>query len=221
MQIEVLAKRIRNDSTQEASLRGSELLIGTSPIDLASCHGYRAFFKRQDGTLVDLDGTWVVMLRDAPSVLRTTYFIQDMREDAVATVWSENDLCVAIVNAEIKPCDAVKPADAGPNQGGRHNLDLLGDHFPSARKLWHKWSAWQEHIATISPAESLAALEKQVDLLTEIVMDLLPEGDQKQHLAAFAECSSNTQAGIDEALEFKRALRAKVAEYRRTRGRNS
>ena len=104
---------------------------------------------------------------------------------------------------------------------GDHVTDILaenlGDDFPWLKEIQAKWRAKQDLQFAIDPLESLSSLEKQVDLLSQLLMTLLPDsvGDKKALLQKFLDHgSSTTAADLQEAIGIKQTLRDVVKAYR-------
>ena len=202
----IILSKVVDDTATAVAIENGSLKVGDYLLSLVASDQYVAFFKTQSGDVVKVDGSWLVMQRDAPAILRTSYHVADMRADALATVWQQEGQVVAII---AKPCsgDLVKGASAA-----RHNLEILGDYFPDAKALYRKWKARQDFLFDINPIDSLAALERQVDVLTELLLTLVPENKQAT-LKQYLKLASNSPENVQKSLEFKKHIRELQAQY--------
>lgn len=192
---------------------GVEVIEGVGCLDLKLADdvhhldltpGYWAFFKTQSGAVAKVDGTWLVMQRDGPVVLRSAFHVEDMKRDSLATAWVTPKDAAVIVAGQVA-------SGAQQVDGNLHNLEILGQMFPEAAALFKKWKARQKLLFSITPTDSLAALEKQVDFLTSLLVQLHPE--LRSQLQGFIDATSLAPGQVDKAVEFKAGLREIQAEY--------
>lgn len=104
---------------------------------------------------------------------------------------------------------------------GKHLTDILADEYgrqyPWMTEFRDKWKAKSKLKVKIDPLDSLSALEKQVDFLTGLVRELLPELPEEQNDVInqyLASTAVKTHADLEESIAIKRGLRDIVSAYK-------
>jgi hypothetical protein len=131
------------------------------------------------------------------------------------------EACLCITKALMAQCpfDVVQPGKP---------RDILPSIFPGSDKLGTRNLAKIELLRKINPLDSLASLEKQVDLLSVLVIQLagLVPGheaiglvEQVQHIIdeASANAGKTDEHTVTSVMSFKTALRQAQADYFATR----
>ena len=134
---------------------------------------------------------------------------------------SAKDACLCITKALMAQCpfDVVQPGKP---------RDVLPGIFPGSDKLGTRNLAKIELLRKINPLDSLASLEKQVDLLSALVIQLagLVPGheaiglvEQVQHIIddASANAGKTDEQTVASVMSFKTSLRQAQADYFATR----
>ena len=134
---------------------------------------------------------------------------------------SSGEACLCITKALMAQCpfDIVEPGKP---------RDVLPNIFPGSDKLGTRNLAKIELLRKINPLDSLASLEKQVDLLSVLVIQLagLVPGheviglvEQVQHIIdeASANAGKTDEQTVTSVMSFKTALRQAQADYFATR----
>ena len=134
---------------------------------------------------------------------------------------SSGEACLCITKAMMAQCpfDVVQPGKP---------RDVLPGIFPSSDKLGTRNLAKIELLRKINPLDSLASLEKQVDLLSALVIQLaglVPGHEaiglvvQVQHIIddASANAGKTDEQTVASVMSFKTSLRQAQADYFATR----
>lgn len=201
--------------------------LGDQHIDLAALfkpHSYLYAFEK-GGAWSFIDAEKYIFMRDNATFLRSAAFITDFNEGLVAAVWFGESMSQSIVlfNRPINPAYLVDPVFEVPY--GKPYIKMLIDHGASARanEIWAKYQAKRNTTMALSPQDSVAALEKQVDLLTKLVKTLadaanvtLPTWAPDFFGACEDTCYSNVKpedALVDEIWEYKGLVRHCQSQY--------
>jgi hypothetical protein len=128
-----------------------------------------------------------------------------------------DEACLCITKAMTTQCpfDIVQPGKP---------RDVLPTIFPDSEKLGVRNLAKIELLRKLNPLDSLAALEKQVDLLSDLVLQLANLVPGKEHIAlvhhvqqiindASANAGKSDDQSVASVMSFKKALRQAQADY--------
>jgi hypothetical protein len=96
-------------------------------------------------------------------------------------------------------------------------IERVGDKHTWLPAFMKTWKAKRSLLAEIEPLESLSSLEKQVDLLTEMVLALATSSDTEgvEVLKRYLENKSyETHSDHDESIAIKKRLRETISQYK-------
>lgn len=162
-----------------------------------------------------VDQATFVDSRDWPAVMARMGFEKEIGALYCGDTTDEMALVITEACKTQALCETVEPA--APAQ-------MIATIFPKALELRRRNAAKMNLLNQINPMDSLASLEKQVDLLTLLVIELaghIPQANDSDLLAktsnmlaqASSVSSMTTAQAIDNIANFKAYLRTAVAQY--------
>lgn len=96
-------------------------------------------------------------------------------------------------------------------------VDLCGETHPWVVAVQKTWESKRYLLSSIEPLESLSSLEKQVDVLTDLVVAMATDGDADKLalLNRYLEHKSyDSNDSHDEAIAIKKRLRDTISQYK-------
>lgn len=210
-----------------AQVSDSGFSIGELSVDLTPLfkpHSYLYAFEK-NGKWTFIDAEKYIFMRDNATFLRSTHFITDFNAALVAAIWFGESMSQSIIlfNRPINPAHLTDPVFKMPHS--KPYIKMLIDHGASARanEIWVKYQAKRNTTMALSPQDSVAALEKQVDLLTKLVKTLaeaanvtLPTWAPEFFGVCEDTCYSNVKPEdvlVDEIWEYKGLVRHCQNQY--------
>jgi hypothetical protein len=165
--------------------------------------------------------------RDAGSHLADRKGITDLNKPVA--IFGFTDKTTILVFLE--PCNEIEGGTAVDQSTVKEPRQFLASQDPQLRVLAQRYKAKRKLLAHINTADSLAALEMQVDILTGLVLSLArkqPTNEQPSWLeeleAVFNDTTSVSENALKEAVKstgaYKARIRALQEEYFRDRSIN-
>jgi hypothetical protein len=184
MTMRVLIKKQEQEGNfPSATIKNGVLTIGDISINYAeqfAPNAYVIFLKVQndDGStgIRALDGEQVALSREGGLIAKHAWGASgEVASSVFSILWCES----TIENSTLFIMEPVEAASFNHEFVNFKGLLLtLGEYHPRALALHEKIKARRKHIFQLSPIESIAMLERQVDILTLLVKELvtlLPE----------------------------------------------
>lgn len=142
--------------------------LSWSLADLTQESAYWYACKNDSNELLWLNAEQHITMRDGASAIRSSKFIKDLSQSWYFAVWKEG---LHLVIYCLRGCSSESVVQA---PRGRSILDVLCKlgAGPNAELLLKKYLARKDTVMQIDLQRSISALEKQVDLLTSVLIEL-------------------------------------------------
>jgi hypothetical protein len=181
---------------------------------------YRYYiWSHSESRTISIDSRFIIETREGLMSMATLYGHRYDATGPIAVVFFAKNLADSVLLLN-QFCVTDLPHSVETEKTGR--LGIIAHHCEEAEPFNQRWLAKRELMALLNINDSVAGLEKQVDLLSELVFSML---DQQSAMPSWAEgfklkmreFTSATPADIDSIANDKRYLRELVGSYKRSR----